>query len=277
MLLRLVFILIMLLPVVPVMPVWTQNSAPTAIEDSLFLLFEQFQMKADAEERQNLNADIINYMSRILTFPESLDYRFDSLRKRTGILDAPDGMFRIFTWNIPMDPFEHEIHGIIQVKGSDACRVHILKNHFDGISELLHSQTDKSNWPGALYYDILRNKQGKTIFYTLMGYNFHDRWSDKKIIEILHFDEELNPLFGKAVFNTPEGIQHRVVFEYSGEVAMNLRYNPDLKMIVYDHLSPIEPELKAHPRFYAPDFSYDGYKFRNGIWEHKSEVDVRNR
>jgi hypothetical protein len=132
-------------------------------------------------------------------------------------------------------------------------------------------------WPGALYYDIRREKQGKNITYALMGYNFRDRWSDMKIIEALYFDRDKNPIFGKPVFNTPEGIQHRVIFEYSGEVAMNLRYNPDMKMIVYDHLAPIEPELSAHPRFYAPDFSYDGYRFKRGMWMHQENIDVRNR
>ncbi len=277
MLFRAILILILLLPVVPVMPVSAQLAGPTSAEDSLFLLFEQFRMKSSREEIQELNTDIVLYMRKCLASQKSFDYRFDSLRKRTGILDAPDGKFRIFTWNIPLGPFEHEIHGIIQVKGPDSCQLHVLKDGIKNIPDLLHSECRKSQWPGALYYDIRLNKRGKTVFYTLMGYNFHDRWSDKKIIEILHFDQEQNPLFGRPVFNTPDGIQHRVVFEYSADVAMNLRYNPDLKMIVYDHLAPIEPELKAHPRFYAPDFSYDGYKFRKGIWEHNSDVDVRNR
>jgi hypothetical protein len=42
-------------------------------------------------------------------------------------------------------------------------------------------------------------------------------------------------------------------------------------------LSPIEPELAGHLRFYAPDFSYDGYKWKNGMWIHRSDIDVRNR
>ena len=231
------------------------------------------------EEKQELNDSIIDYMQWSLLQPESFEYRFDSLRKRVGILNADDKQFRIFTWNIPMSAFEHEYHGIIQVynRRENTCHVHVLLNQIRNIPDLLHTETDKDMWPGGLYYDLRRNKHGKDVMYTLIGFNFHDRYSDKKIIEVLHFDRNMNPLFGKPVFNTESGIQHRVVFEYSGEVAMNLRYNPDLKMIVYDHLSPIEPELHGHPRFYAPDFSYDGYKFRKGIWEYKADLDVRNR
>ncbi len=115
------------------------------------------------------------------------------------------------------------------------------------------------------------------LLYTLIGYHFNDRFSDKKIIDVLYFDKNQDAVFGKPVFNTEKGVQHRVIFEYSGEVVMTVRYNPDLKMIVYDHLSPIEPELAGHPRFYAPDFSYDGYKWKSGMWIHQSDIDVRNQ
>ena len=256
-----------------------QVPAPTAEEDSLFLLFEQFQWKPDVEEKHELNACILDYMSSILANPESFEYRFDSLRKRSGILKSDDNRIRIFTWNIPLNAFEHEYHGIIQVydKRRDTCLVHILTNRFGDIPDLLHAETGKDNWTGALYYDIIRTRNGRDILYTLCGFNFYQRYSDMKIIEVLHFDEEMNPHFGKPVFNTASGMQHRVVFEYSGDVAMNLRFNPDLNMIVYDHLAPIEPELQGHARFYAPDFSYDGYKFRKGIWEYQEDLDVRNR
>lgn len=261
------------------LPVWTQTGNPVAFEDSLYGLFERFPRMETREHIQQLNAEILELMSVGLTRPESFEYRFDSLRKRVGILESGDKRFRIFTWNVPLSAYEHEYHGIIQVKRhrQDTCTVHILRNLIGDIPDLLNAETGKDMWPGALYYDLRRNKKGRDVFYTLIGFNFHDRWSDQKIIEVLHFDSQMNPHFGKPVFNTPDGVQHRVIFEYSGDVAMNLRYNPDLKMIVYDHLAPIEPELAGQSRFYAPDFSYDGYKFKRGIWEHREDVDVRNR
>ena len=273
---RLLIIFALCLAAFPVLP---QTNGSTFAEDSLFYLFEQFQRMRSIEEKQELNDSIIEYMRRNLLQPETFSYSFDSLRKRVGILKSDDDQFRIFTWNIPLSAFDHEYHGIIQVynRRENTCQVHVLKNQIRNISDLLHTQTDEDNWPGALYYDIRLNKHGKDVMYTLIGFNFHNRFSDKKIIEVLHFDGDMNPLFGKPVFNTPSGIQYRVVFEYSGEVAMNLRFNPDLNMLVFDHLAPIEPELKGHLQFYAPDFSYDGYKFRKGIGEYRADLDVRNR
>ena len=273
---RLLFILCFLL----ILPqVHSQDYIPVPVEDSLFQMFMKFPRMGGVEEMQGLNDNILDYMEENLTRPQSLKYRFDSLKQRAGIIDAEDGFFRIITWNLPLNAWEHEYYGIIQVyhKEIDSCIIHRLNNRLVDIPDILHARTDASNWPGALYYDVIRKKNGRELIYTLIGFNFNDRFSDKKIIDVLHFDEEKNPWFGKNVFTTPLGMQHRVIFEYSGEVAMNLRYNQDLKMIVYDHLEPIEPELKNFPRYYAPDFSYDGYKFRRGLWEYKADLDVRNR
>ncbi len=273
---RLNFILVLLLVAAPGP---SQTVRSTATEDSLFRLFERFPTLESVGKMQELNETILDFMLDKLAEPESFAYAFDSLRKRVGILTADDGQFRIFTWNVPLGPWEHEYHGLIQVydKKDKAVQVHLLVNRITEIPDLLHTQTGCAMWPGALYYNLVMEKHRGEVIYTLMGFNFNDRWSDKKIIEVLHFDSQMIPHFGKAVFSTPAGIQHRVVFEYSGDVAMNLRYNRDMKMIVYDHLSPIEPELKDHPRFYAPDFSYDGYKYRKGMWMHQSDIDVRNR
>jgi hypothetical protein len=260
-------------------PVRGQPVPSTETEDSLFALFKQFRWLESTEERQKLNADILGYMQSELSAGESFSYSFDSLRKHAGILESGDRKFRIFTWNVPLSIWEHEYHGIIQVCNGDGetCSIFILENDLHNIPDILHARTGREAWPGALYYDLRRNKHGRDVFYTLIGYNFHDRWSDMKIIEVLYFDSEGKPFFGRPVFNTADGIQHRVIFEYSGDVAMNLRYNRDMKMIVYDHLAPIEPELSGHARFYAPDFSYDGYKYRKGRWHHQEDLDVRNR
>lgn len=236
-----------------------------------------YQQKTD-QARKSLNRDILDYFSDVLSEVESMKYDFDSLNT-VGKLTAPDGSFRIFTWNIPMEGFTHEYHGFIQRKNKAKkdCDVFLLSSGTHLGKTMLNSTLPMEQWPGALYYEIHRNKNGGETFYTLLGYHFNDRFSDKKVIEALYFSKDGSPMFGMPVFKTEDGIHHRVLFEYSGEVVFNLRYNPGMKMIVFDHLSPIEPELAGHPRFYAPDFSYDGYRFRKGTWEYQADLDVRNK
>ncbi len=255
-----------------------QRGPGAAEVDSLKNLFEDlYQLESD-QAKKSLNRDILAYFSQVLEERESFRYSFDSL-DMIGVLTAPDRTFRIFTWNVPMTDFTHEYYGLIQrpEKKEKRCRIYRLSKGVSLNEQILHDSCTAGQWPGALYYEILKNTSGGEDFYTLLGFYFNDRFSDMKVIEAMYFDDSGDVIFGKPVFHTGQGTQHRVLFEYSGEVVFNLRYNPDLKMIVFDHLSPIEPELAGHPRFYAPDFSYDGYRYGKGFWEYLPDIDVRNR
>ena len=271
-------ILLFLIPVLISQSTFPQTNPLVTDEASLKQLYEQLYLTESDSEKRQLNDSILQVIVPLLQTPESFEYPFDSL-DRIGNLRSPDNVFRLFTWNVPVSRFENEYYGIIQISGDKkhSCRVLVLHDQTRSIADPLHTSTTAESWPGALYYQVLRNKVGRDVIYTLIGFHFNDRFSDKKIIDILYFDENQEPLFGKPVFNTENGVQHRVIFEYSGEVVMTVRYNSDMKMIVYDHLSPIEPELQGHPRFYAPDFTYDGYRFKSGMWNHQSDIDVRNR
>jgi len=271
-------VLLFLIPLLLSQPAFPQADPMAENETNLMELFEQLYLTGSDTEKKQLNDSILQVMPLLLKSPASFDYPFDSL-KRIGNVKSPDNMFRIFTWNVPLSGFVNEYHGIIQVDAGNnvSCQLFMLKDQALKLEEQIHEESSAANWPGMLYYQVLRNKAGRDVIYTLLGYHFNDRFSDKKIIDVLYFDEKQEPVFGKPVFNTENGAQHRVIFEYSGEVVMTVRYNPDLKMIVYDHLSPIEPELAGHLRFYAPDFSYDGYKWKSGMWVHQSDIDVRNR
>jgi hypothetical protein len=271
-------VLLFLIPIFLSQPALSQANPLTGDEASLRELFEQLYLSESDTDKKQLNDSILLVMPRLLESPESFDHPFDSL-SRIGNVRSPDNAFRIFTWNVPLSGFHHEYHGIIQVAAGKkpSCQVFVLLDQAMRTEDLLHAERTAENWPGMLYYQVLRNKAGRDVIYTLIGYHFNDRFSDKKILDALYFNKNQEPVFGKPVFNTENGVQHRVIFEYSGEVVMAVRYNPDLKMIVYDHLSPIEPELSGHLRFYAPDFSYDGYKWKSGMWIHQSDIDVRNR
>jgi len=56
---------------------------------------------------------------------------------------------------------------------------------------------------------------------------------------------------------------------------MTLKYDEGKEMIIYDHLSPSEPKYEGQYEFYGPDFSYDGLKYENGIWNTYFDLDPR--
>ena len=59
--------------------------------------------------------------------------------------------------------------------------------------------------------------------------------------------------------------------EYKKEASTLLNYDPDLDLIVFDHLisETSEPEKK---NTYIPDGSYEGFKWEDGKWVHVDRV-----
>jgi len=101
--------------------------------------------------------------------------------------------------------------------------------------------------------------------------------TNKKVIDVLFFDQWDNITFGAPVFlDENKKLKYRVVFEFSAQAVMLLRYEKKKKMIVFDHLSPTSPSAKGQFQYYGPDFTYDGFYFKKGIWNYRKNLDLRN-
>jgi hypothetical protein len=83
-------------------------------------------------------------------------------------------------------------------------------------------------------------------------------------------------VLGIPIFDGNGKTRDRVVFEYTRQASMLLRYVPDQNLIVFDHLSPPDPKLKNQRDTYGPDLSYDGYQLKNGRWVYVDNLDMRN-
>ena len=84
------------------------------------------------------------------------------------------------------------------------------------------------------------------------------------------------PQLGMSVFDGNTKTRKRVVFEYTRQASMLLRYVPEQHLIVFDHLSPPDKKLKDKPQTYGPDMTYDGYKLTNGRWQYVQNLDMKN-
>ena len=246
-------------------------------EIDLYNKFTALHKYADEVQKDMVNSNILEELETILTLPMSFNYPFDSLRW-IGKIYSPDLKFRLITWNIPAADGTHTYYGFIQFppKKDNPCHVIRLYDRSQEIKAPETAVLSAEKWWGALYYEILVNKYKGISMYTLIGLDLNDQYSNKKVIDILTFNDKNAPVFGRPALQMEGKIKNRVIFEFAEDVVMTIRYNGNIKMIVFDHLSPIEPALKNNPRFYAPDSSYDGFRFRKGIWEYTSDIDVRN-
>lgn len=247
------------------------------LENKLYRLFQYMSVSSVDKDKETINQDIVRLMDEALNNPLSFDYPFDSL-KYVGKIRSSDQRLRIYTWNLPYENGTHRYYGFLQYTPgkNNPLILYRLTDKSEDIRDPLHAVLNENNWYGALYYDVVETRDEDNRYYTLLGFDFNNLFSSKKIIDVLYFDQKNRSFFGKQIFQQDSKLLMRVIFEFSARVSMSLTYNKDKKMIIYDHLSPSKPSLAGKYQFYGPDMSYDGLKFEDGIWKLYTDLDMRN-
>ncbi len=229
------------------------------------------------KEKERYNQKIIHKFRYLLAQEQTFHYPFDSIQQ-AGILFSSDNRVKIYNWNLPYDGGYHKYFCFIQYKKGkkDPIKLFELTDQSDKIKNPEDKTLKPDNWYGALYYRIITIEgRDHQRYYTLLGYDPNDFLTNKKVIDVLYFKKGTNPAFGAPIFKNRKVTQRRIIFEYSEFASMTLKYDEGKEMIIYDHLSPSEPKYEGQYEFYGPDFSYDGLKYENGIWNTYFDLDPR--
>jgi hypothetical protein len=240
-------------------------------QDSLKSLGKKFVNNPDDMERKAANYTFIRTLVSALKVSHSFNYPFDSV-KSVSILNSPDNRFRILSWHVMNQDGSYRFYGTIQMNTSNNLLMYPLEDYSPMLKNPEDSVTNNRKWYGAQYYKIIR-VTAPTLYYVLLGWKGNNIKSTKKVIEVLSFDKEDKPVLGMPVFN---GSRKRVVFEYTRQASMLLRYVAEQNLIVFDHLAPPDDKMKDRPETFGPDLSYDGYKLKNGRWDYVENLDMRN-
>ncbi|UPT65482.1 MAG: hypothetical protein M0D57_13115 [Sphingobacteriales bacterium JAD_PAG50586_3] len=223
------------------------------------------------------NNQFILLLEKAFGMPNSFDHPFDSL-KTISRLQPDDKSFKLFTWNMPKDDGTFVYFGYVHMKDPSTGAYKFVKL-IDKSSEIQSPETKAltpKNWYGTHYYKIVQTTYKKEKFYTLLGIDFNNRATKKKIIDVIAFDRLGNVFFGDNIFEYDKKSPKRIIFEYSAQATMSLRFDDARNMIVFDHLSPIREDFTGHKDNYGPDFSYDALKFKKAKWVHLTDIDARN-
>lgn len=244
-------------------------------EDSLKILAMQIvQGKTDAE-RFNADSQFTKLFVRALKINNSFYYPFDSL-VTISKLTPPDSSFKIFTWQMVVNEYVTRQHGAIQMNMPDGSLK--LFPLIDKSAVTVNKEDTIGNnfaWMGAVYYKLIEKKAFGENYYTLLGYDENNLNSNKKVIEILTFQDG-QPIFGGGNFSFQDNSvikksRARYVMEYKKDASPRLTYDPDMDMIIYEHLisETGEPNKKYT---YIPDGDYEGLKWTDGKWAHIEKV-----
>ena len=96
-------------------------------------------------------------------------------------------------------------------------------------------------------------------------------------MEVLSFDASGEPVFGGPVISFKDDtakvkpVLNRFAIEYKKEARTQFNYNPEMDMIIYDHLIS-ESEEPARKETYIPDGDFEGFRWENGQWVHVDKV-----
>jgi hypothetical protein len=241
-------------------------------EDSLKNIVRNIMVDSFTAGRMRSDSFFIKTLVRGLQVKNSFYFPFDSVRG-IGKVYAPDSSFRIFTWQLSFDDYYCRQRGAIQYRTPDgSLKLTPLLDYSEFTDKPEDSVRARDKWIGAVYYNIVQNKFNGKNYYTLFGFDANSVRSNKKWIEVLSFDNNQQPVFGAVQFTFEQDSikrkpQRRFSIEYKKEASTTVNYDPDLQVILVDHLvsESDEPDL---PYTFVPDGDYEAFKWVNGKWQH---------
>ena len=264
-------------------------------EDSLMTLRDKVMQERDETTRLALNEDFMSLLEEVLQMPNSFQFSWDSTQNYAVL--SPDNLFKIVTWYIVKDNQTVENFGFIQVY-NEARKKYVLFPLYDKRSVIDFPKSfigNHNKWYGAVYYKMIPVKEKNATYYTLLGWNGNNLFTNQKIIEILHFNKDMTPVFGARVFKEyPERVA-RVILEYSKNATLHLNYeeqqyfvstgkfNPKTQqteyklinspMIIYDELIPMEDGMEGLASYLVPESSLSqGFIEQDGQWHFMKRV-----
>ena len=237
-------------------------------------------------DRIEANKKFIIAWDAIINDPKILTYSFDSL-KGVSILSPKDNKFKLITWNLNKDDGTHAFFGYLVVNNSKRTKIGLFKHKtveafesfklLDRSSQIKNPETyigTTDKWFGMLYTSIIECDG----YYTLIAWDGNDKLIQRKFIDVLYFKPDGTPIFGKDVFKFPRKNPKRLMFEYSSEVSMSIKYNDKRNQITYSHLAPKSEGslLEGQFQYYGPDGSFDALEMKKDKWVTIEDIDARN-
>jgi len=246
-------------------------------DDSIKPVSRQMVLDTIPGRRFSADSAFIKLFVRALKTKGSFSYPFDSIATISKIY-PPDSTFRIFTWEMERDEGYYRQQGAIQMKTSDGSLK--LFPLIDG-SDFAVTPTDSirgpQSWIGAIYYGIVTKEYKGKKYYTLFGFDDNDFVSTRKWADVLTFNANGQPQFGANIFDYKEDSlkapqpAYRFLLEYKKDARAKLVYDPDMDLIVFDHLTS-ESNEQAKKFTLIPDGSYEGFKWKDGKWVHIDDI-----
>jgi hypothetical protein len=240
-------------------------------------LFGRMRSLSADSDRLRINDSIKMCVEHFISSDRLFTSTFSNIRY-LGQITSSDSSIKIITWNLVLtsQPGRYFCYFIRKSPDGNPSKVYALTKSYDDQQISADTIYTQSDWYGALYYDIKPFTTAKGQNWILLGINYSNLLMTRKIIDVLSFTPDGGIIFGKSWFDSGGSVKYRHVLEYSASAIISLRFLND-SSIVFDHLVPLPPSASDDRLYYGPDYSYDAFILKNGLWKLTINVDVRNR
>ena len=272
-----------------------------SLEDSIIQLHRSVISENNTILRYQQNEQLLFLLEETLSMKNSMTHPFNRLRT-ISVLTSKDKKVRIFTWYLINEQGSHEYYGYIQAY-SDEKKDYRLFPLIDKWSKINNPEAQMlmpNNWYGALYTEIIEIESASKKYYTLLGWNGGDIFSQCKLIEVLSISNKGVVSFGANIFKGYSKARTlRVVFQYAKNSPFTLHYDKqaytkrsdkrDAKtkkymtdtiagdMIIFNQLIPMDESLQTISQFMVGEASlHDAFVEKEGKWVFYSNVVARN-
>lgn len=247
-------------------------------EDSLKVYADSMINAEQAGKRFLSDSQFVRTFVRALKIKNSFFYPFDSL-ETVSRLYPQDSSFRIFTWQLKKDEYMYYQKGAIQMRTPDgSLKLYPLFDASMFTAKPQDSIRKRNNWIGAIYYKIIQKTFNGKNYYTLLGFDDYTVSSNRKWMEVMSFDAQTGePVFGGPLITFKDDttkikpVLNRFSIEYKKEARTLFNYNPEMDMIIYDHLVS-EDDQPERKETFIPDGDFEGFKWQDGQWVHVDKV-----
>ncbi|MBS1731154.1 MAG: hypothetical protein JSS67_10310 [Bacteroidetes bacterium] len=210
---------------------------------------------------------------KALKIRNSFYFPFDSIITVSKLM-APDSSFRIFTWELKRDESYFRQKGAIQMRTKDgSLKLFPLLDMSDYAENPVDSVRSNLNWIGAIYYNLIMTENRGKKYYTLFGFDDNNFMSTRKWLEVLTFNDTGQPVFGGQYFDYKEDSlkspqpAYRFLLEFKKDAGTRLNYDPETKLILFDHL--VSESNETQKKFtLVPDGDFEAFKWQGGRWLH---------
>ena len=248
------------------------------LEDSIANLAKIAVQDSILDNRMVANVQLNALMKEALNVPNAFNYAFTKV-ENIAIQKPTDGAFRIFTWQLFVSESEYKYFGYVQLNRSKPTFFELK----DEAKQLIDSEKETlapEHWFGALYYNIKEFKTNDGMKYLLFGYNANDQYERIKLCDVLILRGG-QIKFGAPVFEIADisGVRkqklNRLILNYSSNSTMRLNFDPELNIVIHDHLEKIGTKEPNLPFTFVPDGTYEAFELKkDGVWSHVDKLAI---